>query len=545
MKKLPKQYANFTLTLFFIGWIGMLLAKADSSQAVKPENTIREARELRFQNPDSSIHSLEHHYVYALAEHDTLTAINALMGLASTYGHQAHYKESYDRLWTALSLADAANLHRNKAHLYRSLGRYYSFYSRKENAVKFLQFSLDITKDLISKDELDNAVLAQNYHAFAATYRELNEPLLGQTYLDSSFWIHKPERSLIHRSYLEFEQAVLHYENHEYQQARILLKKVLAWFADEIPSYQVLVYHYLGATHFALKEYAESERCFRLSLAISQRYNSHIDFTPLIYEKLSELCFAQGKLGQAFENQKIAKELDREFFDSRSENNRPFLEIQDDFREEQEEKTRIMQEQRLAKLEQEDRILLLQRTLLLGSLIFLLGFGVLLFYFFRSKHRSEKRLIQKQQELEIQKTQEIVELKNKELATFALKLIEKDSFIETIKETLSQGKGEIKRHEMVQLVNMESNSEQRNWEEFEARFVSVNNRFYESLLHQFPALTQGDLKLCALLKLNFSSKEMAKLLGMSVDSVHTTRHRLRKKLKLPKGANLKEFIAAI
>ena len=136
-------------------------------------------------------------------------------------------------------------------------------------------------------------------------------------------------------------------------------------------------------------------------------------------------------------------------------------------------------------------------------------------------------------------------MKNKELAASVLKLIEKEAFIDEIKEKIQEGEGDIKRREVKQLVNSISNSSKDNWKEFEARFLAVNKSFYDKLNEQFPKLTQGDQKLCALIKLNFSSKEMAKLLGISVESVHTTRSRLRKKLNLSRGMNLKEFIANV
>mgnify|MGYP000256471635 CR=1 FL=1 len=169
----------------------------------------------------------------------------------------------------------------------------------------------------------------------------------------------------------------------------------------------------------------------------------------------------------------------------------------------------------------------------------------LYFRYVRAKYKAEKQLIRKEQELEIQKTNELVELKNKELAAFALKLIEKENFIEALREKLSKGNGEIKRQELENLVYSAVSSSKESWSEFEARFVSVNTSFYQNLKAKFPKLTQGDLKLCALVKLNFSSKEMARLTGISIDSMHTTRSRLRKKLNLAKGSNLKEFIANI
>ena len=69
--------------------------------------------------------------------------------------------------------------------------------------------------------------------------------------------------------------------------------------------------------------------------------------------------------------------------------------------------------------------------------------------------------------------------------------------------------------------------------------------FYEQLNFKYPKLSRGDQKLCALVKLNLSSKEMAKLLGISIESVHTNRYRLRKKLGLTREVSLTEFVAKL
>ena len=84
-----------------------------------------------------------------------------------------------------------------------------------------------------------------------------------------------------------------------------------------------------------------------------------------------------------------------------------------------------------------------------------------------------------------------------------------------------------------------------NWKEFEARFTSINESFYEKIRAKYPNLGQTDLKLCALVKLGFSSKEMSSLLGITIESVHTSRYRLRKKLNLEKGENLIDFMSTI
>lgn len=545
MEKLTRQCLKITSTLLCFLCISTQLLKASDQQSVRLRLSLEEATNLRLEHPDSSLKILQAIYTRSFEKADTLASIQALLELSHIYGHQANYKESYDRLWTALLLADAADLQLLKASIYREIGRYYSFYKRKEDALKFLNLSLTIKKKLVEKNELDPARLVANYHAFAATYRELNQPELCKTYLDSSFLYHSEEMSKINKSSLRFERAVLLNEENKYEEAIDIFSSVLPWYSENLPGYQVLVYYYMGDSYFALGNFGESERCYKKALEISENYNSHIDFTPLVHEKLSDLYFSRGDFKKAYASLKTVQKLDKKFFDSRSENNRPLLEIQDEFRKNKEGREKLLQEQRLAQLENEDKVLLLQRTILIGSLVFLVLIGFLYFKDVRSKHNAEKLFIQKEQELERQKSHELVEMKNKELAASVLKLIEKDAFIDSLKDRLSKGNGEIKRHEIVHFFNSISHQNTENWKEFEARFVSVNKSFYEKLTQKFPALTQGDLKLCALIKLSFSSKEMAKLLGISVESVHTTRYRLRKKLKLSREDNLTEFIANV
>jgi DNA-binding CsgD family transcriptional regulator len=85
---------------------------------------------------------------------------------------------------------------------------------------------------------------------------------------------------------------------------------------------------------------------------------------------------------------------------------------------------------------------------------------------------------------------------------------------------------------------------EKDWDEFRMYFEKVHSSFFEKMKQQHPDLTQSDLKLCALISLNLSMKEMAELMGISPESVKMARHRLRKKLNLATEDNLTEFIAS-
>lgn len=522
----------------------ILLSGQPSSLLPGSHKAIEEAEDLRFQQPDSSVLLLQTFYEQAMAATDTISAIKSLMALTSVFGHRANYKESYDQLWKALLLADAADLKLEQANIYKAIGRYYSFYHREEKALKYLQLSLNIKKTLVQEDSLEHAHLVDTYLAICATYRGLDDPEQGKIFLDSALQYYSPE----HQGQWEFikmEEAKLLHQEGFHTDALALFEGLLPWFKEHKPSYLVIYYYYMGSTHQALNNFSSSERYYKEALHISDTYNSHIDFSPLVHEKLAELHKLQGNFQQAYKSLKTTKDLDVAFFDSRSERNLSLLEIQDAFRKEKESQLLFQQQQRLSQFEQEETVLFLQRVLLIGFIAFLLFTGLLAFNYVKAKHRAEKQLIQRSTELEIQKTNELVELKNRELAASALKLIEKEVLISNLKDRLSKGNGDIKRQEIKQIVRSISNSNKAHWREFETRFVSVNRSFYDRLGYRFPKLTERDKKLCALVKLNFSSKEMAKLLGISIESVHTTRYRLRKKLNLARSVNLTEFIASV
>lgn len=80
--------------------------------------------------------------------------------------------------------------------------------------------------------------------------------------------------------------------------------------------------------------------------------------------------------------------------------------------------------------------------------------------------------------------------------------------------------------------------------DFDYYFVQVHPDFYNKLLKDYPTLTQNELRLCAFIKANLNTKDIATLNNMSADSVKNARSKLRKKLgmKDPNEA-LSEFIA--
>ena len=81
-----------------------------------------------------------------------------------------------------------------------------------------------------------------------------------------------------------------------------------------------------------------------------------------------------------------------------------------------------------------------------------------------------------------------------------------------------------------------------NWKKFEENFDLVYENYLKRLGEMYPELNTSDKKLCAYLKMDLSSKDIAPLLNMSIRSVETNRYRLRKKFNIDRDTNLSEFL---
>jgi DNA-binding CsgD family transcriptional regulator len=103
------------------------------------------------------------------------------------------------------------------------------------------------------------------------------------------------------------------------------------------------------------------------------------------------------------------------------------------------------------------------------------------------------------------------------------------------------------RQAVRQLLGILNNDERldEDWEQFAMHFDKVHADFLARLRDRYPQLTPRDHKLCAFLRMNLSSKEIAPLLYISVRGVEISRYRLRKKLDLDAEANLTDFLLGI
>ena len=155
-------------------------------------------------------------------------------------------------------------------------------------------------------------------------------------------------------------------------------------------------------------------------------------------------------------------------------------------------------------------------------------------------------------ELKNQQLQYELRHKSQELANSTMNLIRKNEMLFDIMEHISKATDEIKKNAdsnvlLLRLSKMERSIKQNiendnNWKKFEANFDLVYENYLKRLGETYPDLNVSDKKLCAYIKMDLSSKDMAPLLNMSVRSIETNRYRIRKKLGLERDVNLADFL---
>jgi len=178
----------------------------------------------------------------------------------------------------------------------------------------------------------------------------------------------------------------------------------------------------------------------------------------------------------------------------------------------------------------------------------------------RKKLEEEQRQLAYQHQLELAKSEkELIRLqneklgleishKNAELASATMNLVQKKEFILKLKAELQQLQKAVKvgddNPELKKVLKALSEEEKldEEWEQFSQHFNNVHGDFINILKNKYPSLKPHELRLCAYLRMNLSSKEIAPLMSISLRGVEISRYRLRKKISLPTETNLVQFL---
>lgn len=298
----------------------------------------------------------------------------------------------------------------------------------------------------------------------------------------------------------------------------------------------------LGNCYIIVGKYEKAINVFKQSMVYSKRSKN-----------IKSEMYAAGSLSQAYEDiqnysaaltaHKLFKQLHDSIVNNDAVRKAASLELQYQY-DKQIKEQELEKEILLAKKERKALIFLIIAAIFLFSILIL----ILLYRNQRIKIRQVKlkqehlELEQENLMLEKQNLKLDLELRNKELATHVMYLVNKNEFIASITEKLLTIRPLLLPEHMAWVQDiireMKSNIDNTVWDEFEVRFQQVHEDFYRKLSEVYPDLTPNETKLCAFMRLNMTTKDISAITFQSVKSIQVARARLRKKMGITRDDNL-------
>ncbi|HBS88773.1 MAG: hypothetical protein A2W91_04135 [Bacteroidetes bacterium GWF2_38_335] len=309
------------------------------------------------------------------------------------------------------------------------------------------------------------------------------------------------------------------------------------------------VYEFISNFYFEQGNYEKAIETGNKFLENARKINSS-DFETKAAKTLSLSYEKTGNIAEAYKFNKVFLKNDSIFQEKLSELNTSIFDNEIKKRE-----TEMMVEKQKTEIEilnarERERKWVI---ILLVSLIIFLAIviiGSVIFYFQRIKLKNFKIKQINSQHKEEQLSQEL-EFKKKEMENLALLIIEKNNFMQQLRDKLTKLKKEQKESGMVDEINQILLFTSQNMNLTEERkelniyLNTLYQDFYYKLSQKCPELNDYYKRFAVFLRLNFETKEIASVLNISLKSVSMSKYRIRKKLNLPDSQDLSEFFSNI
>jgi tetratricopeptide (TPR) repeat protein len=474
---------------------------------------------------------------------DASLKASILNNLGMAYYQQSDNKRALEFLLKSLSLAEESGDQKRVAHLYNNIGMIYDEEAQFDIAKKY--YSLSHTYALEKNDSalvtkcLNNiAITLKKEHKYDSAIRLHLQGIAIEQRLNNKWGLSSSYVNLaINYKYLKQFDKALEYLNLNYAIKKEM--KDTRGIANGLGTIADMQIH--------LKRYPEAKKNIDEAYALLKSINVK---DASLLSRYAEYYEAIGDYKNALKWKERNFALKDSLFNEKK--SLQLAELQTLYEVNKREKEII-------KLEKEKEEARLVRNIMLISIVSLLILITLITYFLRYRIKKRQEIYQVERELHLKRIENSIlreeelkkeiEFKSKELASYTINFVQKSELMEELKRNLQNidSSDPVIARKINGINKLVENSYQvdREWEDFKMQFENVHHNFFRILKDQCPELTNGDLKLCALLKLNMNMKAAAKVLGISPESVKTARYRLRKKFGLAQDDNLVDFILNI
>ncbi|HEV8506181.1 MAG TPA: hypothetical protein VGQ53_12295 [Chitinophagaceae bacterium] len=190
-------------------------------------------------------------------------------------------------------------------------------------------------------------------------------------------------------------------------------------------------------------------------------------------------------------------------------------------------------------LTREKREQLVLRNIIIIGIVVLFLF-VLLIYNRRSLKTKMK--VEKIEQEKLLMEREVASAKD-QLRMFTENVIEKTNLIEKLELQVKGRDATAEQHSIMSELSQKTILTEQDWYRFKSLFEKIYPGFFVKLRDKFPDITLAEQRMAALTRLHLTTKQMASMLGISLDSVHKSRQRLRQRFQVGPETNLEEVVA--
>ena len=302
---------------------------------------------------------------------------------------------------------------------------------------------------------------------------------------------------------------------------------------------EVIYLYHLGNCHTHLKDYEKAESYLNRSIEVAKSGKIENELlNALQYRSFNNE--QRGDFKAALLDYQASQKLTDSLFTI--EKGKQIKELQTIYETEKKEAEIALQNEEINTLNEKAKVDKLTKGLYAGGMASALAlFGLSVFGY---RQRIKKNRIAREKQEEIYK-QEIAH-KKKELASQTLHLVQKNTFIQELKENLenlknSPEKFKVEFRRIVMLLKKQ-NASDKDWEVFKTYFSEVHNDFDQKLKTLYPDISEKEIRLAAFLRMNLTTKEIAATMNVLPDSILKSKYRLKKKLGLDKETDLTSFL---
>ncbi|PCE63805.1 tetratricopeptide repeat protein [Sediminicola luteus] len=462
---------------------------------------------------------------------------SSYLAIGSCYFAKGDLRIALSETLRALKLYETINDALRSADTFKQLGDIESRLLHYKNALTYYQEA-----QKIYHNKNDNIYEANALHAIGQMHTHLNQPEEAETYLLKSIALAKKYEVKATQAKTLNELGLLYISKKEHQKAIQVLTE-----SEQIASAEGIVLQQIttGKSMALLAEnqgnYNKALRMLNKSISLCSIHETQSLLGDL-FEQKAHVLEKQGNYKASIANYKNAQAVHDSI--SSVEKTRQIEELKTIYETEKKEAEIALQKEEINTLNEKAKVDRLTKSLYAGGMFTFVSVSGLLFFGFRQRIK-KNRIAREKKEALLQKE---IDHKKKELASQTLHLVQKNTFIQELKENLENLKNSPEKFKMefrrIVMLLKKENASDRDWEVFKSYFSEVHNDFDQKIKTLCPDITEKEIRLSAFLRMNLSTKEIAATLNVLPDSILKSKYRLKKKLGLDKDQDLGQFLNA-